>query len=92
MEIPVTHIQAWEHFYRKFKGSPGWDKLTAKDKNVLIVADRDSRGERKDKNGKPFGLGFLRVERILKRYAPDVYECVNVRGFIVHENLDNTHK
>lgn len=83
MDIPITHLAAWHHFYQNFRSSPEWDKISDAEKNALIVADRDSRGERLDPKGKQYGLGFKRVERLLTRYAPGVYEPVKIQGFIL---------
>lgn len=86
MNLPITHLEAWQHFYQDFKKSDAWHSLTAAERNQLITADRDSRGERADKYGKPLHLGFKRVAAMLSKYAPGVYEVIEIRGFIVNSN------
>lgn len=83
--MQLDHIAAWQHFYTAFRGSPEWNSLTAKEKNRLILADKDSRGERDKIAGRKMTLGFIRVERILKKYAPGRYAVVRVLAFEVIE-------
>ena len=85
MNKPIGHVEAWEHFYKSFRNSEAWQELSFEERNRLITADRDSRGERSDKSGKPLHLGFNRVAAMLNKYAPGQYEVINVRGFIVKE-------
>ena len=85
MEIPKTHIEAWNHFYSRFKGTAEWHALNDKQRNTLINADRDSRGARMGRDKKPLRLGYARVRALLSLHAPGVYEPIEVRGFIIHE-------
>ena len=84
MDSPITHLEAWTRFYQTFRKSDAWHDLTAAERNRLITADRDSRGERIDTNGNVLHLGFKRVAALLSKYAPGEYEVVEVRGFIIN--------
>jgi len=74
MEKQMTTAQAWADFFLWIKAPARWSELSHKQRNRLILADRDSRGVRRRPNGgTPYSLGEGRMEKIFNEYAPGRY-------------------
>ena len=74
MEI-LTHLEAWDIFYKELRASEQWATLSDKDKNALITAERDRHGKRMEA-GKVLNLGYDRAKRLIDTYAAGRFEWV----------------
>lgn len=73
MEKTLSPSEAWADFYAWIKAPERWQALSDSERNRLITADRDSKGERKRTSGSAYGLGIERLESILGQFAPGRY-------------------
>lgn len=73
MEEKLTPAEAWANFFEWIQAAERWAKLSYAQRNRLIIADRDSRGERKRVSGTVYSLGVERMEKILNEFAPGRY-------------------
>lgn len=76
----LSALDAWAHFWENERPLI-WKKLTHKERNRLINAQRDAEGKRKDRYGKPCNLGPKRIGDILAEYAPGKYQ-VETKTFV----------
>lgn len=77
MDKTVSHLEAWEHFYKWVRLPENWKDVDRKGQDRILKA------QRRYLHKTPSGLGYEGVKTILTKYAPgryDFLERVVIRG------------